>query len=266
VHTSYRAAVGRSAPVRALATLSLALLLPASLHAAELPQVRVFTSAAPRAVLRHLEPVFERATGHRLAVEYDFSPELKRRIEAGDPFDVAILPPDVADGLAQRGRLVAASRVDLGRTGLGVAVRKDAPIPNIGTVDAFRSALLAAPTVAYADGGASSVRIRAILARLGIAEAMEGKLRPYPSGAAVAALARGEADLVLIGVTPILQVPAVTLAGRLPAELQTYIVFTGSIGTAAKEPQAARTLLDLLTSPEGIALFKAQGFEPAAGP
>ena len=80
---------------------------------------------------------------------------------------------DVADGLAQRGRLVAASRVDLGRTGLGVAVRKDTPIPDIGTVDAFRSALLAAPTVAYADGGASSVRIRAILARLGIAEAMQ---------------------------------------------------------------------------------------------
>ena len=195
-----------------------------------------------------------------------FRPVLKRRIEAGDLFDVAILPPDVADGLAQRGRLVAASRVDLGRTGLGVAVRKDTPIPNIDTVDAFRSALLAAPTVAYADGGASSVRIRAILKRLGIAEAMEGKLGPYPSGAAVAALAHGEADLVLIGVTPILQVPAVTLAGRLPAELQTYIVFTGSIGTAAKEPQAARTLLNLLTSPEGIALFKAQGFEPAAGP
>jgi molybdate transport system substrate-binding protein len=91
--------------------------------------------------------------------EDDFSPGLKRRIEAGDPFDVAILPPDVAEGLAQRGRLVAASRVDLGRTGLGVAVRKDAPIPDISTVDAFRSALLAAPTVAYADGGASSVRI-----------------------------------------------------------------------------------------------------------
>jgi ABC-type molybdate transport system substrate-binding protein len=88
----------------------------------------------------------------------------------------------------------------------------------------------------------------------------------HPSGAAVEALARGEADLVLIGVTPILQVPAVTLAGRLPTELQTYIAFTGSIGTAAKEPQAARTLLNLLTSPEGIALFKAQGFEPAVGP
>jgi molybdate transport system substrate-binding protein len=176
-HAWYQVAVGRSAAARAFVTLSLTLLPPASLHAAELPQVRVFTSAAPRAVLRDLEPVFERGTGHRLVVEYDFSPGLKRRIEAGDPFDVAILPPDVAHGLAQRGRLVAASRVDLGRTGLGVAVRKDTPIPDISTVDAFRSALLAAPTVAYADGGASSVRIRAILARLGIA----------PRGAAVVA-------------------------------------------------------------------------------
>jgi molybdate transport system substrate-binding protein len=172
-------------------------------------------------------------------IEYAFAADLKRRIEAGDPFDVAILPPDMADDLVRRDKLAAGSRVDLGRTGMGVAVRAGAPKPDIGTVDAFRHALLAAPTVAYADGGASGAQFHRILARLGIAEAMQRKLRPYPSGGAVEAVARGEADLVVIGISPILQAPAVTLVGGLPPELQSYIVYTGSIGAAAssREPR-----------------------------
>jgi molybdate transport system substrate-binding protein len=231
--------------------------------AAEAIETRVFSSAAPRGVLREIAPVFERVTGQRLVIEFAFAADLKRRIEAGNPFDVAILPPDMADDLMRRDKLAAGSRVDLGRTGMGVAVRRGVPKADIGTVDAFRRALLAVPTVAYADGGASGVQFHSILARLGIAEAMKPKLRPYPSGGAVGAVSRGEADLVVIGVSPILDVLAVELVGWLPPELQSYIVFTGNIGTAAKQPDAAQTLLNLLTSPAAIALFKSQGFEPA---
>jgi molybdate transport system substrate-binding protein len=231
--------------------------------AAEALETRVFSSAAPRGILTEIAPVFERATGQRLGVEYAFAADLKRRIEAGGQFDVAILPPDSADDLVRQGKLVAGARVDLGRTGLGVAVRKGAPKPDIGTVDAFRTALLAAPTVAYADGGASGVQIQGMLARLGIAEAMKPKLRPYPTGGAVEAVARGEVDLVVIGVSPILYAPAVTLVGWLPPELQSYIVFTASIGAAARQPAGAQTLLGLLTSPAAIAFAKSQGFEPA---
>jgi molybdate transport system substrate-binding protein len=231
--------------------------------AADAIETRVFSSAAPRGILKEIAPVFERVTSQRLVIEYAFAADLKRRIEAGDPFDVAILPPDIADDLVRQGKLAAGSRVDLGRTGLGVAVRKGAPKPDIGTLDAFRNAVLAAPMVAYADGGASGIQFHGILARLGIAEAMKGKLRPYPTGGAVEAVARGEADMVVIGVSPILSVPAVALVGWLPPELQSYIVFTGSIGAAARQPQAARALLSLLTSPAAIALAKSQGFEPA---
>lgn len=240
-----------------------AALAPPQGVAAEAVETRVFSSAAPRGVLREIAPVFERVTGQRLVIEYAFAADLKRRIEAGDPFDAAILPPDIADDLARYRKLAAGSRVDLGRTGLGVAVRGGAPKPDIATVDAFRTALLAAPTVAYADGGATGVQFHGILARLGIAEAMKAKLRPYASGSAVEAVARGEADLVVIGVSPILYVPDVTLVGWLPPELQSYIVFTGSIGAAARQPEAAKTLLRLLTSPAGIELLKSQGFEPA---
>jgi molybdate transport system substrate-binding protein len=247
----------------AMAAAVAAVTLPRGV-AAEDSQTRAFSSAAPRGVLSQITPAFERLTGQKLVVEYAFAAELKRRIEAGRPFDVAILPPDIADDLARGDKLVAGSRVDLGRTGLGVGVRRGAPQPDIGTVDAFRMALLAAPTVAYADGGASGVQFHGILARLGIAEAMKGKLRPYPSGGAVEAVARGEADLVVIGVSPILYVPAVALVGWLPPEFQSYIAFTGSIGAAARQPQAARTLLSLLTSPAAVEIFKAQGFEPVS--
>jgi hypothetical protein len=89
--------------------------------AAESAEIRVFSSAAPRGVFGDLVPDFERTTGHRLLINYEFAADLKRRIEAGHPFDVAILPPDLADDLVQRGKVAAGLRVDLGRTGMGVA-------------------------------------------------------------------------------------------------------------------------------------------------
>jgi molybdate transport system substrate-binding protein len=227
-------------------------------------EIKVFSSAAPRSVLRALAPDFERTTGHRLVVHYEFSTDLKRRIEAGDSFDVAILPPDVADDLMRRGKLAAGSRVELARTGLGVAVRRGAPKPDIGTADTFRRTLLAARTVGYADGGTTGGQVRSMLARLGIAETMTQKMRPYPSGGALEALARGEADLVVIGISPILDTTGVELAGWLPADLQSYVAFTASIGAEAKEADAARALLNTLTSPAVVELFKARGFEPTS--
>jgi molybdate transport system substrate-binding protein len=121
---------------------------------------------------------------------------------------------------------------------------------------------VAAPTVAYANGGATGTHVRDILARLGVAEAMKQKLRPYPSGGA--AVARGEVDLVIIGVSPILDVPGVELVGLLPPELQSYVAFTASIGAMASQVDGARTLLTALTSPAAVELFKAHGFEPAS--
>src|SRR5437016_5818610 len=100
-------------------------------------ETKVFSSAAPRPILREMAPAFERATGQRLTIEYAFAADLKRRIETGNPFDVAILPPDMADDLVRREKLVPGSRVELGRTGLGVAVRSGAPKPDVGTVDAL---------------------------------------------------------------------------------------------------------------------------------
>jgi molybdate transport system substrate-binding protein len=257
-------AIQRATTAAAIIATIAALMLTQQVGTAQSAEIRVFSSAAPRGVLQQLAPDFERTTGHRLVISYEFSTDLKRRIEAGDPFDVAILPPEVADDLMRRGKLATGSRVDLGRTGLGVAVRRGAPKPDTSTVDAFRRALLAAPTVAYANGGTTGEHVRNILARLGITVAVTPKLRPYPSGGALEALARGEADLVVIGLSPIHDAPGVELVGWLPAELQSYVVFTASIGAETRDVDAARTFLSTLTSPPAVALFKAHGFEPAS--
>jgi ABC-type molybdate transport system substrate-binding protein len=183
------------AAATAAATAATIVVLPLTQQGgtAQSAEIKVLSSAAPRGIFRELAPDFERTTGHQLVINYEFAADLKRRIEAGAPFDVAVLPPDMADDLTRGGKLAAGSRVDLARTGMGVAVRSGAPKPDIGTVDVFRRALLAAPTLAYANGGASGVHVNGILARLGIAEDMKQKLRPYPAGGAVEAVARGEA-------------------------------------------------------------------------
>ena len=115
--------------------------------------------------------------------------------------------------------------------------------------------------VAYANGGASGAHLNGMLARLGIAEAMKPKLKPYPSGGATGAVARGEADIVITGLSAILYESGAELVGWLPPELQSYIVFTGSIGAAARQADTAKALLNLLTSPAAVEVFRAQGFE-----
>ena len=250
--------------IRAVTTAAAVVLstLTQQVGATQSAEIKVFSSAAPRAIFKELAPSFERAAGHRLVIEYDFAAGLKRRIEAAEVFDVAVLPPDMADDFVRGGKIAAGSRVNLGRTGIGVAVRRGAPKPDVSTVDAFRQALLAAPRVAYADGGASGVHLNGMLARLGIAEAMKPKLKPYPSGGATGAVARGDADIVVTGLSAILYEPDAELVGWLPPELQSYIVFTGSIGAASRQAVGARSLLNLLTSPAAVEVFKMQGFEP----
>lgn len=234
--------------------------LPQGAAAAELV---ILTNQGATPGVRELATAFSQASGHKVTVIQEAGAALERRLNSPAPGDLLTGNPGPFDDLIKKGKVVPGTVTPFVLAGLGVSVRAGAPKPDIGTVDALRRALLAASTVAYADGGASGVQFHGILARLGLAEAMKGKLRPYPTGGAIEAVARGEADLVVIGISPILYVPAVTLVGWLPDELQSYIFYTGSIGATTKQPLAAQTLLKLLTSPPAVDLFKSHGFEPA---
>jgi molybdate transport system substrate-binding protein len=238
------------------------LAVASSTRVAGAAEIKVLSGTGSRAVVEELARQFERASGHTLTVHFDGNAELKRKIEAGETFDVAILNPPVIDELIKQGKIVAQTRADIGRAGVGVAVRAGAPKPDIGSVEAFKRALREAKSVAFAKEGASGIHFMAVLDRLGIAEEIKAKLRPMPALDSVEVVARGEAEMVVVVLPRILVVPGVELVGPIPAELQTSIGTTAGVGVAAKEPDAAKALIRFFTAPEAAPVLKAKGMQP----
>ena len=242
-------------------TLAAALLLAcAQSQAAEL---KVLSGNGAKAAVRELCSQFERATGNKIELRFEVNADLERKIEAGETFDVAVLNPPVIDALIKHGKLVAGSRADIGRAGLGLAVRSGAPKPDIGSVEAFRRALLAANAVAYPGKGASGLYFVSLLDRLGIAAPMKSKLRPMAAEDTVEVVARGDADMVVVVASRIYDVAGVDAVGPIPPELQTRIGFAAGLGASAKEPAAAKALIRFLTAPTAAPTLKAKGVEPS---
>jgi molybdate transport system substrate-binding protein len=149
-------------------------------------EIRVLSTHAALDVLNELGPPFERASGQRLWIGYDPAKAVKRQIENGAAFDVAIVTRPVFDALAEQGYILSDTRADIGRSGLGVSVRKGAPKPDIGTTEAFKRALLATKSVVRSTDGTSGIYFEKLLDRLGIAEAMQRKIVLGPSWSPVA--------------------------------------------------------------------------------
>ena len=242
-------------------TLAAVLLLAcAQSQAAEL---KVLSGNGAKAAVRELCSQFERATGNKIELRFEVNADLERKIEAGETFDVAVLNPPVIDALIKLGKLVAGSRADIGRAGLGLAVRSGAPKPDIGSVEAFKRALLAANAVAYPGKGASGLYFVSLLDRLGIAAPMKSKLRPMAAEDTVEVVARGDADMVVVVASRIYDVAGVDAVGPIPPELQTQIGFAAGLGASAKEPAAAKALIRFLTAPTAAPTLKAKGVEPS---
>ena len=250
----------------ALSTLSLLVLTFALLggRSAGAAEIRLFSSAALDSIMDALAPPFQKASGHTVARTVDVAAALKRRIDAGEVFDVAMLNPDHIDDLIKSGKVDAATRINFARAGIGVGVRAGTPKPDIGTVEAFKQTLLKAKSVAYSKEGASGVHFANMLARMGIADEMKPKLRPTGAGLTAQAVAKGEAEIVVVNAAPILAAAGVDFVGMVPTELQTWIGFTAGVSSTAKQPAAARALAQYLTTPEAASVIKARGMEPLA--
>src|SRR5262249_25670514 len=159
---------------------------------------------------------------------------LSKRIEGGEAFDLAVLTPAAVNELSGKGKFVAGSRVNLARVGVGVVVKEGAPKPDIGSVDAFKRAVLAAKFGAYIDtapaaGGSSGIYVAGLLDKLGIAGEVKPKAKLIPGGAVAAHIAKGEAELGIHQISEILPVKGVTLVGPLPADIQNYTVYAAGI-------------------------------------
>jgi len=246
--------------------LGLAIALAAAAPRAGAAEIKVLSAGAFKQVLLALVPDFERQTGHKVVVENDTVGGLAKRIEGGAAFDVAVLTPAAVNELSGKGKLVAGSRTDLVRVGVGVVVKEGEGKPDIGSVEAFKRALLAAKSVAYIDpaaGGSSGIYVAGLLDKLGIAAEVKPKAKLIPGGAVAEHVARGEAELGIHQISEILPVKGVTLVGPLPAEIQNYTVYAAGLGANAKESDAAKALIRTLAGPAAAEVLKSKGMQPA---
>jgi molybdate transport system substrate-binding protein len=221
-------------------------------------EVVCLCSNALKSVMEELRPLFEKSTGHKLKAEYGSTGPLKAQIAKGQPFDVAILGVEAVSDLIKAGKLTAGTRADIARSGMGVAVRKGAAKPDLGSTTAFKQALLGAQSIAYSDGGLTGIYIDALLERLGIADQLKSKVRHGRGGEMVS---EGKAEIGLTQISEILSEPNADLAGPLPPEIQQYTIFPAAIGTAA-QGEAGAALLKFLKSPEAAKVLRAKGLEP----
>jgi len=224
--------------------------------------MKVLSSHAVMEVLNALGPAFERESGVKLSVSYDPANVLKRRIDDGEAFDVAIATRAVLDALVVSGKILAHTRVDLGRSGLGVSVRKGMAKPNIATVESFKTALLAAKSIVRSRDGASGIYFAKLLDKLGLAEALRDRIVLGPSGRVAALVANGETELAVQQISELLPVEGADFVGPFPRELQLYSMFSAGIGSGCKQRAPAKQLLSALASPAAAVLFKASGLEP----
>ena len=224
--------------------------------------LKIFGSRVTKMVVGDLGPGFERATGNRLTVVTDVAAVMKRRIEQGEPFDLAVLVDFQADELIREGKLVPGSRADVMKAGIGVAVKRGAPKPDISTVAAFKQTLLNAKSITYLKEGASTRHLVKVLAQLGIADALEKKTVKPTTESVSEMVAAGEVEIGIIVIPNILSVPGAELVGPLPDETQSYITFTAAVSQQSGNQSAAREVIRLFQSPAGIQSIKQKGMEP----
>jgi molybdate transport system substrate-binding protein len=241
----------------------LAALLACFAGLAQAAELKVFGSRVTKVIVGELAPQFARETGFHPVVTADVAQVMKRRIEAGEPFDLAVLVDFQIDDLIKSGKLLASSRTNIMSSGIGVAVRRGAPKPDIGTVEAFKQALLNAKSITYLKEGASTIHLRKLFVQLGIADEVRKKAIETDGEQVSEFVADGKAELGLIVIPNIMSVPGAELVGPLPAEINSIVMFTAGVSASSPNQKAASELIRLLTRPETKPLIKARGNDPA---
>ena len=239
--------------------LALALALPsvASLRATVL---MVLAGGSMTGVLNELGPMFERASGHKLVIHFDSTPNLIK-LATSEAFDLGVVPIDLFKDAAAKARF-AGPTVNIARVGYGVAVRAGAPKPDVSTPDALKKALLDARSIAFIPSSAAGAYVSSVFARLGIEEAMKARTKIQTSTTEIPkAVANGDAELGVFLVN-VLMAPGVELAGTFPAELQQELVFSAAVAADSKEADAAKAFIAFLATSAATAVIKARGMNP----
>ncbi|MCW5232990.1 substrate-binding domain-containing protein [Verminephrobacter eiseniae] len=225
--------------------------------------LRCIASMATRQLLAELLPGFTQRSGHGASVESVAGVDAARRVQDGEVFDLVLLASDAIDKLMAAGRLLPGSKVDWVCSGMAVAVRAGAPLPDIHSEEALRQTVLAAGRIGHSTGPSGVALVR-LFRRWGIADALHERMVQAPPGVPVGALiAAGAAELGFQQHSELLHVPGIQIVGPLPPALQINTTFSAAVGAQSLQVDAARALLAYLASPLAQDAKRRQGMEPA---
>jgi len=248
-------------PLFALGTAALLAAAPAA--AADL---KIFVGGAMTETVEKIGAEFARSSGNKLEYVSDTTGALLNKLKAGEKPDVLVVTATAMDSLQKDGVLVSASRAELVRALIGVAMKPGAKAPDLSSADAFKKSLLAARSVSYVNpkaGGTSGTYFEGLLAKMGIADAMKPKIVYRNQGSEVAdAVAKGDAELGVSFIAELAPNKGVKVAGALPDAIQLPTNYAAAIPTVSGNQGAARGFIQAMTSPQGTAVFKAAGLEP----
>src|SRR5712664_2449459 len=152
-------------------------------QAAGAAEIRVLSAGAIEPGLKAAAGAFQKSTGHVVRITFNTAPEIRKRIDAGEVQDVVIAPPAAMEEFSKAGK-VRQDRIEVGRVGMGVAVRPGAPLPDISSGDALRKSILEADSIVF-NRASTGQYFEGLLKKMGIYEQVEKKTTRYPDGNSV---------------------------------------------------------------------------------
>lgn len=231
--------------------------------AASAAEIKVLSTQATQEAYLELVAQFEKASGHKVTTIFTGTLNVQKRLADGELYDLIIMAGPAIDDQIKQGNAVAGSRVDIAKSGTGLAVRKGAVKPDISSVDAFKRTLLAAKSIGYSTGP-SGLYMLGVFEKLEIADQLKGKLKQTPSGVFVGTLiASGETEIGFQQIAELVHFAGIDYVGPLPGELQRMTMFSAGVHAGAKQAEAARALVKFLTAPAAAPVIRKHGLEPA---
>lgn len=234
-------------------------------------EIKVMTSGAFTEAYQQLVEQFQKTTRHTVVTTFGASmggakDSIPVRLDRGEPVDVVIVIDAALEPLIKSGHIAPASRVQLARSMIGIAVRKGAPKPDISTVAALKQALLNAKSIAYSASASGTYISTEMFKKLGIADQMKDKSKRIESERVGAVVARGDAEIGFQQVSELLPIAGIDFVGTLPDEVQQVSIVSAATATKSKASTAAKMLIDFLASPAAAATIHKTGLEPFAKP
>ena len=224
-------------------------------------EIKVLSSSATTEASLELVPQFESASGHKVSTTWAGTTAIMQRMAAGESYDLVMISSSELDELIRQGKVVSGSRVDLAKSGIGVAVRAGAPKPDISSADALKKTLLAAKTVGYTSGP-SGVYMGSLVERMGIAADVKAKFRSVPSGGTIGTIvASGDCEIGFQQVSELVHIPGITYIGPLPAEVQRVTTFPAGCRPARRNRAPPRHWWDSSPPPMPELSCKSTGWK-----